>query len=96
MDPDLGTGALLTPECGMEKIRIRDKHPGSATLLSGMIVKGKTLYLLENREQNVGRQVAGSMKAKGGWVSYWLLVTELNAGRFSDCVLVAWTQNVGG
>jgi hypothetical protein len=34
-DPDPGSGIFLTldPESGMEKIRIRDKHPGFATLL---------------------------------------------------------------
>jgi hypothetical protein len=34
-DPDPGSGTFLTPDPGpaMEKIQIRDKHPGSATLL---------------------------------------------------------------
>jgi hypothetical protein len=31
--PDPGFGAFLTPGSGMEKIRIRDKHPGFATLV---------------------------------------------------------------
>jgi hypothetical protein len=33
-DPDLGSGAFLCPVSGIRygKIRIRDKHPGSATL----------------------------------------------------------------
>jgi hypothetical protein len=32
-DPIPGSGNLFDPGSGMEKIRIRDKHPGSATLL---------------------------------------------------------------
>jgi hypothetical protein len=32
-DPDPVSGNLFDPGSGMEKIRIRDKHPGSATLL---------------------------------------------------------------
>jgi hypothetical protein len=34
-DPDSGSGNLFVPEPGMEKFEpgIRDKHPGSATLL---------------------------------------------------------------
>jgi hypothetical protein len=31
-DQDPGSGNLFGPESGMEKIRIRNKHPGSATL----------------------------------------------------------------
>jgi hypothetical protein len=31
-DPDPGIILALDPGSGMEKIRIRDKHPGSATL----------------------------------------------------------------
>ena len=33
-DPDLGSGVLLTLD---GKIRIRDKHPGSATLVTGFL-----------------------------------------------------------
>jgi hypothetical protein len=33
---DPGTGNLFDPGSGMEKIRIRDKHPGPATLISGV------------------------------------------------------------
>ncbi len=38
VDPDPGSGMFLTlvPGSGMEKIRIRDKYPGSATLLLAM------------------------------------------------------------
>jgi hypothetical protein len=32
-DSDLGSRNLFDPGSGMEKIRIRDKHPGSATLV---------------------------------------------------------------
>ncbi len=31
-DPDPGSGIFLTRDPGKKKIRIRDKHPGSATL----------------------------------------------------------------
>jgi hypothetical protein len=31
-DADPESGKLFDPESGMEKIRIRDNHPGSATL----------------------------------------------------------------
>jgi hypothetical protein len=34
-DADSGSGNLFNPGYGNEKIRIRDKHPGSATLLRG-------------------------------------------------------------
>jgi hypothetical protein len=33
-DPDPGSENLVDPGSGMEKIRIREKHPGSATLLT--------------------------------------------------------------
>jgi hypothetical protein len=33
-DPDSGSGNLFDPGSWMEKIRIRDKHPGSAILLT--------------------------------------------------------------
>ncbi len=33
VDADPGIFLTLDPGSGMEKIRIRDKHPGSATLL---------------------------------------------------------------
>jgi hypothetical protein len=32
-EPDPGSGDHYDPGSGMEKIRIRDKHPGYATLL---------------------------------------------------------------
>jgi hypothetical protein len=34
-DPDPGSGNLIDPGSGMKKIRIWDKHTGSATLYSG-------------------------------------------------------------
>jgi hypothetical protein len=38
--PDPGSGIFLTqePESGMEKIRIRDEHPGSATLNGSALI----------------------------------------------------------
>jgi hypothetical protein len=34
-DPDPGSENILDPGSEMEKIRIRDKHPASATLVTG-------------------------------------------------------------
>jgi hypothetical protein len=36
VDADPGSGSLFDHGSGMEKIRIRDKHPGSAILIEGM------------------------------------------------------------
>jgi hypothetical protein len=41
----------LEPESGMDKIRIRDKHPGSATLqaatlIIGILISGYTVMIL--------------------------------------------------
>jgi hypothetical protein len=37
-DADLDPGILFDPGTGMEKIRIRDKHPGSATLVLSICI----------------------------------------------------------
>ncbi len=37
-DPDPGIFFTLDPGSGMEKIRIRDKHPGSATLVDRLSI----------------------------------------------------------
>jgi hypothetical protein len=47
-DVDLGSGIFLTldPGSGLEKIRIRDKHPGSATLAVGTAGRKESFHVM--------------------------------------------------
>jgi hypothetical protein len=50
-DPDPGSGNVFDPGSGMEKIRFRDKHPGSATLL----LSQNNIHLTRNILMNAGK-----------------------------------------
>jgi hypothetical protein len=47
-DVDPGSGIFLTlnPGSGLEKIRIRDKHPGSATLAVGTAGRKESFHVM--------------------------------------------------
>jgi hypothetical protein len=45
-DADADPGILIDPGSGMEKIRHRDKHPGSATLVPVVHIKAKSCLIV--------------------------------------------------